>query len=78
MVRFRGTVKGEWGEATRVGTERSGLTVYAKGVAFGVLVEMSVNPETGNDMAEVYRTGGTNRASEVTLIATLKEEAQGE
>ena len=78
MARFRGTVKGQWEEVTRLGSEESGLRVSADGWEMGVLVKMSVNPATGKDMAKIYRTGGQKRAVEVALIATLKEEAQGE
>ena len=73
MRRFRGTVQGEWEEVSRLGSEKSGLRVTADGQEFGVLVVMSVNPATGKDEAQVYRTGGNKGAEKRTLIATLRE-----
>ena len=58
MGHFRGTVKGNRGEASRLGTKGSGLHVTANGWDIGVEVLLWHNGEY--DEVTVYITGGSN------------------
>jgi len=58
MAQFRGTIEGNRGEASRLGTKASGLTVTANGWDTGVRVELS--HRAGRDVVLIYRTGGSN------------------
>lgn len=58
MAQFRGTIQGNRGEASRLGTKNGGLTVTANGWDTGVRVELS--HRMGVDHVLVYRTGGSN------------------
>ena len=66
MARFRGTIQGSRGDASRLGTPRSGLTVTADGWDIGCRVEMTA--EDGEDRIRVYLTGGSNDRETPTLI----------
>lgn len=59
MAHFRGTLKGNRGEASRLGTARTGLVVTANGWDFGVKVILR---EDGHDIADIYLTGGSHAA----------------
>lgn len=59
MAHFRGTIKGTRGEASRLGTAKSGLIVNANGWDFGVKVILK---EDGHDIADIYLTGGSHDA----------------
>lgn len=58
MARFKGSVQGSRGEASRLGGTESGLRVYANGWRSGVMVRGEVN-EDGEDVFYVYATGGS-------------------
>lgn len=70
MARFRGTVKGNRQESSRLGSEKSGLRVTCNGWNKGVEVMAIVNSE-GNDEFVVYETGGSNGRSRSKIIATI-------
>ena len=67
MAQFRGTIQGTRGEASRLGTKSSGLTVTANGWDTGVRVEL--DHETGQDRVTVWRTGGSNGGEHDVLLA---------
>ena len=72
MARFYGSLKGQRGEATRLGTPSSGLTVKASGWDIGGRVTMDVDPE-GRDRVSFEVTHGSNgSASSVHLITFVK------
>ncbi len=72
MARFRGTIQGHRGEASRLGTAKSGLVVTANGWNLGVRAELDVD-ENGNDQLVVYRTSGSNRhQKEDQLLGTFR------
>lgn len=58
MARFRGTVQGRRGIASRLGTDR--LTVAANGWDRGVMVEAFVDPVTGLNTFDVWLTTGSS------------------
>jgi hypothetical protein len=67
MAHFRGTIQGQRGSASRLGSAKSGLIVKANGWNFGVTVNMVLD-QYGNDMAYVWITGGSNGAKSSKLL----------
>lgn len=59
MARFRGTVQGQRGQASRLGGTKSGLQVNCHGWDGGVFVSGSVN-EKGEDEFTIIGNGGSN------------------
>lgn len=58
MAHFRGTIKGQRGEASRLGSERSGIVATINGWDVGIRVESrQVN---GEDAFAVILTAGSN------------------
>lgn len=53
MAHFYGSVKGQKGEGTRLGSKSSGLQVYAAAWQGAVYVGLYHNAKTGQDMATV-------------------------
>lgn len=62
MARFRGTLQGNRGDASRLGTAKSGLRVTANGWNIGATVDLFVN-DKGEDVLEISLTGGSNNRS---------------
>jgi hypothetical protein len=58
MAHFRGTIQGQRGSASRLGSVKSGLTVKANGWDFGV--EVFLSNRDGIDTARIYLMGGSN------------------
>ena len=58
MAQFRGTIQGNRGRASRLGTKNSGLSVSANGWHIGVRVEL--DHVDSKDIATVYLTGGSS------------------
>ena len=73
VARFRGTVEGTRGGASRLGNAASGLRVTAHGWTTGVHVDMGVDKD-GHDMVRVYRSNGSaDRDPMLTLVAEWHE-----
>lgn len=53
MAHFRGTIEGQRGEASRLGSKKSGLTVAACSWQGSVLVTLDHDEATGKDVATV-------------------------
>ncbi len=70
MARFRGSIIGSRGEASRLGHPNTGLTVRANGWNAGVQVEATAKGE--EDIFRIYVTGGSNAASPARLIAVIE------
>lgn len=62
MARFRGSVQGIRGQATRLGGKDSGLTCTCNGSGAGVWVDARVDND-GADVFEVYATNGSANGS---------------
>lgn len=60
MAHFRATIVGQKGEASRLGSKRSGLTVTANSWHCGVTVEVEHNRQANEDIFRVYRTLGSS------------------
>ena len=58
MARFYADIKGNRGEATRMGTEASGISGHIRGWDIGARVSVSVNDQ-GEDEVRVRLTGGS-------------------
>lgn len=71
MAQFRGTIKGQRGEASRLGNKKTGLRVTANGWDTGVTVMLT--HVDGRDEVAVWRTGGSNGRGRDTLLATWKD-----
>jgi hypothetical protein len=59
MARFRGTVQGSRGEASRLGSTNGGLVTNTNGWDAGVRVVARVDDE-GRDTFAIYATGGSS------------------
>lgn len=76
MARFRGTVRGNRQEASRLGTPNSGLITTCNG--WNVGIECLANKcDNDQDIIHVYVTGGSNAYSSARLIATVKSGDDG-
>lgn len=53
MAHFRGTIQGQRGQASRLGSKQSGLTVEAQSWQGKVVVYLTHDDVTGKDMAFV-------------------------
>lgn len=73
MAQFRATIKGQRGEASRLGSKSSGLRAEVNGWNVGVVVIAQHDYETGKDKLVVYRTGGSNGGWNREKIAEVVE-----
>jgi hypothetical protein len=71
MAHFRGTIKGQRGEASRLGGKKSGLSATLNVWDFGVTVHLTHNPDTGVDEASIYLGTGSNGRSMCKHIGTF-------
>jgi hypothetical protein len=69
MARFRATIKGSRGDASRLGDARTGMTASVNGWDLGVrVVAGAVETDTRGDVFDLYMTSGSNRhATDVYL-----------
>jgi hypothetical protein len=72
MAHFIGKVVGSRGSATRLGTKRTGLMAEANGWELGARIEMQHDPDTGEDTATVYLTGGSHPAYGSKFLGTYR------
>lgn len=72
MARFRATIQGMRGEASRLGSENSGINVSARGWDIGVTVYGFVDKD-GKDIFEVYQDGGSNGWGRGKMLARIVE-----
>ena len=57
MAQFYATIRGNRGEATRIGSKDSGITGHIRGWHVGAKV--TVDHENGKDIVRVYKTDGS-------------------
>lgn len=69
MAQFRGTVCGTSGEASRLGSKKSGLTVTANGWDVGATVELE--HVDGVDVVRVYATSGSSSRGTKILLQSF-------
>ena len=69
MSHFYAGIQGNRGEATRGGSKDSGISGHIRGWSIGARVAIYHNEETGKDIVQVYRTGGSNHDGTGELVA---------
>jgi hypothetical protein len=73
MAHFYGEIRGNRGEATRMGSKDSGFYAHIRGWHVGAKIECFHNEDTGKDEVQVYRTAGSSGQGKSKLIATFIE-----
>lgn len=73
MARFYADIQGNRGQATRMGTEKSGLHGHIRGWEVGCRAEMWVN-QKGEDVVTITLTGGSNGGTTQCLGSFTKED----
>ncbi len=76
MARFKATLKGSRGAASRLGGKKAGARATVNGWHAGVHVEAEADPATERDVFYVYVTGGSHGAIG-ERIAVIREGADG-
>jgi hypothetical protein len=69
MAQFMGTVRGNRGKISRLGSKSSGLRTTCNGWSKGI--EVFAEHFNGRDVFEVFETGGSN-GGRGRLIATIE------
>lgn len=69
MARFRAVIRGQRGEASRLGSKLSGIKVDIDGWDSGVSVYARV--QDGSDVFSIYATGGSNAAQLDKFIGSV-------
>lgn len=72
MARFCGTIQGNRGEASRLGTEKSGLFAELDGRRIGVKISCFVGMD-GKDIIHIYKTSGLSGVIRNKFICTINE-----
>jgi hypothetical protein len=75
VARFRGTVRGNRGLTSRLGTKNSGMTAVVNGWDAGIRVEAIVTPD-GEDVFYIFMTGGSRGTCRERLVYETR--AKGE
>lgn len=74
MARFKGWIKGQKGEVSRLGSSRSGLRADINGWNLGIEIFASVD-DRGEDVFTIFKTGGSNGSSKQLLCTINSREA---
>lgn len=74
MAQFRATIQGCRGEASRLGTKRSGITAKINGWNCGIVVFAEYDETLGKDVFHITKTGGSNKKNLSELITTIIED----
>lgn len=61
MAQFYGSMQGNRGETTHMGTKDSGMEAHIRGWDIGVYVQ--IHHIDGKDVIKVFKTGGSNNPS---------------
>ena len=71
MAQFYGSIQGNRGEATRMGTKNSGIDGHIRGWSIGARVTMRhIN---GEDVCSIELTGGSNGYGSSKHLGNFKE-----
>ncbi len=73
MAHFIGTIKGNKGEASRLGSKDSGMRAVVNGWNFGCEVIISHNKETDKNEINIWTTSGSNGKRTAKFIGTFEE-----
>jgi hypothetical protein len=76
MARFRGTISGQRGEASRLGSPQSGLSVHANGWDAGVSVNAYVDEHDADvfDVRATAGSGGQHTSVPIARVTYSKED----
>lgn len=74
MARYRGTVQGSRGQASRLGTEKSGIQSSTNGWDLGVSVTGHLEEDDDTDAFVIEITGGSNQPNTVYSRILLEED----
>lgn len=77
MAHFIGGVEGNRGPASRLGTPKSGIHVYAQGWNIGVSASCRYHNDTGRDVASARINSGSNGGGSDTWVFVAEKNAQG-
>lgn len=77
MARFYGSLQGNRGQTTRMGTPSSGIKGHLRGWSIGAKVQLWVGPD-GSDRVTVQLTGGSHNPSTLTDLGTYREGPEGD
>ena len=70
MAQFRAVIKGQRGEASRLGSARTGILATVDGWNSGVAIRAYVD-ENGQDCFELHATGGSNAQIKSKYIGVI-------
>lgn len=70
MAQFRAIIRGQRGEASRLGSKNSGIVAHVDGWNVGVTVRGMVDAD-GRDVFTIYATGGSNRAVSEKIVGRI-------
>ena len=73
MARFIGTLKGNRGEASRLGSKKSGIKATVNGWHMGAYIVAYVNDDD-KDCMDIYETTGSGGNFSEKLVKTIIEE----
>lgn len=59
MAQYYASIQGSGGQATKMGTKKTGINGHIRGWHIGAQVWMSYNEETGEDECTINLTGGS-------------------
>jgi len=77
MAHFIGYLQGNRGQASRLGTERSGMDAVARGWHIGGEIMLGTNSESRNDWMEIRIDGGSSGPRQAEIIARTSEGENG-
>jgi len=72
MARFYADIKGNRGEATRMGTAGSGITGHIRG--WGIGCKVDINADGDDDICYIWLTSGSNGRYGNLLLGTFRPE----
>ena len=74
MAHFYAEIKGNRGEASRMGSKESGIRGHIRGWNVGVEVSCYHDERTGKDVCYVYLTGGSNGSSSPKFLGAFTKD----
>jgi len=68
MAHFRATIKGQRGEASRLGSKSQGMRVTVRGWRAGLTITARHDEATGEDVFNIASDGGTDNAEQAPIV----------
>jgi hypothetical protein len=73
MAQYHAKIKGNRGEASRLGSKESGISALINGWNIGIGVDMFYDDDLEQDKIVVYKTYGSNKTGKDELLMTVYE-----